>query len=111
MQRIVFAATLSVLGAGFLTGAPALAQKAAAPAAAATAADLTDGEVRKIDKAAKKVVLKHGEIKNLGMPGMTMSFPVKDPALLEGLKEGDKVKFHAEMAGKDIVVTSMQPAK
>jgi Cu(I)/Ag(I) efflux system protein CusF len=46
----------------------------------------TEGEVRKVDKEAGKVTLKHGEIKNLEMPGMTMVFQVKDPALLEKVK-------------------------
>src|SRR5688500_17692007 len=64
-----------------------------APAADAAAAAQTDGEVRKIDIEAKKLTLKHSEIKNLGMPGMTMVFQVKDPAMLEKVKTGDKVRF------------------
>lgn len=103
-----------------LTG-PALAQQkgvdhgahhVASPAtAAANAADLTDGEVRKVDKAAGKLTLKHGEIKNLDMPGMTMVFQVKEPALLDKVKVGDKVKFRAEKAGSTFVVTALEPAK
>lgn len=60
---------------------------------------MTDGEVRKIDKETKKITIKHGEIKNLDMPGMTMVFQVKDVALLDPVKVGDKVKFVAEKAG------------
>lgn len=78
---------------------------------AASTANMTDGEVRKIDKEAKKITIKHGEIKNLDMPGMTMVFQVKDVALLDTVKVGDKVKFVAEMAGGSIVVTDIQPAK
>lgn len=48
-------------------------------------------EVRKIDAATGKITLKHGPIANLGMSAMTMAFPVKDPAMLKGLKEGDQV--------------------
>ena len=59
----------------------------------ATASDMTDGEIRKIDKDAKKITIKHGEIKHLEMPSMTMVFQVKDAALLEQVKVGDKVKF------------------
>ena len=74
-------------------------------------AAMTDGEVRKIDKENKKITLKHGEIKNLGMPGMTMVFQVKDPSMLESVKQGDKVMFKAEKANGALVVTEMMPAK
>lgn len=78
---------------------------------AASPANMTDGEIRKIDKEAKKVTMKHGEIKNLDMPGMTMVFRVKDVALLGNIKVGDKVKFHVEKADGAIVVTGIQLAK
>ena len=70
--------------------------------------DLTDGEVRKIDKAAGKLTIKHGEIKNLDMPGMTMAFAVKDKALLDKVKSGDKIKFKVVMEGGNMVVTDIQ---
>ena len=72
---------------------------------------MTDGEVRKVDHDAKKITIKHGEIRNLDMPGMTMLFQVKDPARLDIVKPGDKVKFRAEKAGGAIVVTEIQVAK
>jgi Cu(I)/Ag(I) efflux system protein CusF len=71
---------------------------------------LTDGEVRKIDMQAQKITLKHGEIKNLDMPPMSMVFQVKNPALLEKVKAGDKVKFTAEQINGALVVTDLQPA-
>lgn len=71
-------------------------------------ADLTAGEVRKVDKAAKKITLKHGPIRNLDMPAMTMAFQVKDPALLERVKAGDKVDFAAEKVGDAFVVTRIE---
>ena len=77
----------------------------------ATAGDMTEGEVRKVDLENKKITLKHGEIKNLDMPGMTMVFQVKDSALLEKVKVGDKVRFKAEKANGAIVVTDIQPTK
>ena len=55
--------------------------------------------------------VKHGVIKNLDMPGMTMVFQVKDAAMLDSIKTGDKIKFKAEQAGSAIVVTEIQPAK
>ena len=72
---------------------------------------MTDGEVRKIDKENKKITLKHGEIKNLEMPGMTMVFQVKDAAMLDMLKAGDKVMFKAEKANGALVVTEIQTVK
>lgn len=53
------------------------------------------GEIRRIDKAANKVALKHGEIKNLDMPPMSMVFQVKEPAQLDVLQVGQKVRFRA----------------
>nr|WP_291915086.1 copper-binding protein [Limnohabitans sp.] len=52
-------------------------------------------EVRRIDKAAGKVALKHGEIKNLDMPPMSMVFQVKNPVQLNALQVGQKVRFQA----------------
>lgn len=72
---------------------------------------MTGGEVRKVDKGAQKITLKHEEIKNLDMPPMTMVFRVKDPAMLDKLKAGDKVKFAAEEKGGTFTITSMEVAK
>ena len=70
-----------------------LAFATALPAFAST--DLTDAEVRKVDKDGAKLTLKHGEIRNLDMPPMTMVFNVKDKGVLEQVKAGDKVRFKA----------------
>ncbi len=78
---------------------------------AGDAAPLSDGEVRKIDKDAKKITLKHGELKNLDMPAMTMVFQVKDSTLLDKVKVGDKVKFKAEKASSGFAVTEIEMAK
>ncbi len=61
--------------------------------AGAAALAMTDGEVRKVDKDTGTITLKHGEIKNLRMSPMTMVFKVKDKAMLDKVKAGDKVKF------------------
>ncbi|MBI5276785.1 MAG: copper-binding protein [Burkholderiales bacterium] len=71
----------------------------------------TEAEVRKVDKAAGKVTLKHGDIRNLDMPGMTMVFSVKDKSLLGKVKAGDKVLVHIEKDGPDYVVTALEPRK
>ena len=71
--------------------------------------DAVQGEVRKIDEAAGKITLKHGPITSLGMDvGMTMTFRVKDPAMLKDVKIGDKVEFEAENTGSGFAVTKMQ---
>jgi len=67
-----------------------------------------EGEVRKVDKTAGKISLRHGEIKNLDMPPMNMVFQVKDPALLEKVKAGDKVRFTADQINGDYTVMSIE---
>ena len=94
--------------AGAPTSSTTETQKGSAMAAPA---DMADGEIRKVDKENKKITIKHGVIKRLDMPAMTMVFQVKDPALLDKVKAGDKVRFSAEQAGTAIVVTDIQPAK
>ena len=71
----------------------------------------TEAEVRKIDKDAGKMTLKHGEIKNLDMPGMTMVFQVKDPALLDKVKAGDKVSVTIDKVNGAFTVLSIEPRK
>jgi len=70
----------------------------------------TEGEVRKIDAAQKKITLKHGEIKNLDMPPMTMAFRVKDPSVLNQLVVGDHVRFTVEKVDGTYTVTQIQKA-
>ena len=79
--------------------------------AEASGAPFSDGEVRKVDKDAKKITIKHGPIANLDMPPMTMVFQVKDPALLEKVKAGDKIRFRAQKAGGAYTATHIEPAK
>jgi len=71
----------------------------------------TGGEVRKVDKAAGEVTLRHGRIENLDMPGMTMVFRATDPRLLNGLKEGDKVRFVAGLANGALTVSTIERAE
>ena len=85
-------------------------QHQAATLLAQAESDMSDAEVRKVDKDNKKLTLKHGEIKNLDMPGMTMVFAVKDPAMIDRVKAGDKVKFKAEKINGTYTVIVMQPA-
>ncbi len=71
-------------------------------------ASMTDGEIRKIDKDAGKVTIKHGEIKNLDMPAMTMVFVAKEKSLLDKIQTGDKVKFAVISESGKMVVTDIK---
>jgi len=84
---------------------------ALAAAAAVAAADLADGEVRKVDREAQKITIKHGEIRSLDMPAMTMVFNVKDAAMLGKLKAGDKIRFTAVNEGGKYIVTTIEAAR
>jgi Cu(I)/Ag(I) efflux system protein CusF len=102
----------AVLLAGALLAPAAHAQQTqAGHDAHHPAAALSDGEVRKVDKDAKKITIKHGPLANLDMPPMTMVFQVKDPAMLDQVKTGDKIRFQAEKVGGAFTLTKIEPAK
>ena len=111
MKTIALADLLAALAAPALSQQKADDHSAHHPAAAASATDMTEGEVRKVDKAANKLTIKHGEIKNLDMPPMTMVFQVKEGALLDKLKAGDKIRFVVQKSESGLVVTEIQPTK
>jgi Cu/Ag efflux protein CusF len=73
--------------------------------------EMSEGEVRKVDKENGKITLKHGPLKNLDMPPMTMVFLAADASLLDKVKVGDKVRFVATNPGGKLTVTQIQPAK
>jgi Cu/Ag efflux protein CusF len=89
----------------------ALSLSALTLGALAQALPLAEGEVRRVDKAGGKISLKHGEIKNLDMPPMSMVFQVSDKALLDKVKVGDKVNFTASQVNGDYTVMSIEPRK
>lgn len=100
------------------TSASFAASHATAPAAntantttAASALPLVSAEVRKVDLENKKISLKHGDIKNLDMPGMSMVFQVKNAAMLENIKAGDKVMFTADKVDGAYMVLSIEKVK
>ena len=84
---------------------------ARAAVVAVAAFDMTDGEIRKVDVESGKLMLRHGEIKHLDMPGMRMVFIAKDKALLETLKAGEKVQFKAINDGGKFTLTGVQPVR
>ena len=67
--------------------------------------------VRKVDPAAGKITLRHGAIPGMGMGAMTMAYAVKDKAMLDGLKAGDKVRFAAEKVDGSYIVTRIEKAE
>jgi Cu/Ag efflux protein CusF len=86
------------------------AQTTGAPAAASTSAEMTEGEVRKVDKENQKLTIKHGPLKNLDMPGMTMVFQVQDAAMLDKVHAGDKVRFTADKLDGTFTVIKLDAA-
>ncbi|MCC8430566.1 copper-binding protein [Reyranella aquatilis] len=69
--------------------------------------NMVKAEVVKVDKGAGKVTLKHGPIKNLDMDAMTMVFRVADPAMLDKVKEGDRIEIEAARVNGAITVTKI----
>ena len=87
------------------------ADSAAAQGGSTHSGAISDGEVRRVDKDAKKLTLRHGPLTNLDMPAMTMVFQVKNPAMLDEVKVGDKVKFRAEKMGAAFTITELERAQ
>ncbi len=97
---------------------PALAQNhghgshgPAEQVAQAPAPTSTRAVVRKVDKSARKITLRHERIENLDMDGMTMVFQVQDPALLDQVQAGDSVRFTADQIRGAYTVLSIEPVK
>ena len=96
---------VAALAAGAVLAAPTgvnagnQTQTSAALLVAAAPSALADGEVRRIDKGSGTVTLKHGPIVSIDMPPMTMGYRVKDKAMLDQLKPGDRIKFEAANVG------------
>ena len=105
---LLIAASLVPTSVFAQSATPAATASAVAMEKSALMEDATEGEVRKVDKDAKKITLKHGPIKNLDMPAMTMVFQVKDAALLDKLAAGDKIMFMVEQQQGAMVVTGAE---
>ncbi|MDP9928424.1 copper-binding protein [Variovorax paradoxus] len=111
MSKIRYSFMAAVAAFAFAGAAEAQSSNADAPAVAQPAAsDLTDGEIRKVDKDNKKLTIKHGPLKSLDMPSMTMVFAVSDESVLDKFQAGDKVRFDAGKMDGKIVVMRIEPA-
>ncbi|OWQ91453.1 metal transporter [Roseateles aquatilis] len=109
-NNVLVAALITLLGANAQAqGAPnSTAMPMSSKAAASAAMPLVLGEVRKVDLTKGLIVLRHRDIPNLAMPGMTMGFDVADKKLLDGLNAGDHVEFQAEMIKGKATVTELK---
>lgn len=100
IRQTLFVAALT------LACAPAIHAEPASTTAAAEA--MSTGEVKKVDKGAGKLTIKHGPLANLGMDAMTMVFRVQDPSMLDQVKAGDKISFVAEQPNGQLTVSRLQ---
>ncbi|WP_366474460.1 copper-binding protein [Hydrogenophaga sp.] len=98
--------------AGMVGRIQVLAAAPAQPAStdSAAVADMTEGEIRRIDKVGGKITIRHGEIKHLDMPPMTMVFTAKDKTLLDRVQVGQRVRFQVEQEAGVLLVTAIEPA-
>lgn len=108
LALVLSAATLSPAWAASHQGTHGAHGDHGKPTAQAATGEMTDGEVRKVDKEGGKLTLRHADIKSLDMPAMTMVFVVKDKAMLDKLKAGDKIKFKAISVAGKLTVTQLQ---
>lgn len=104
MKALVKAAFITALAITSVSGAFAQSTRPAAT----TSNAMSSGEVKKIDKGAGKMTIKHGPLENLGMDAMTMVFRVTDPAMLDQVKTGDKIDFIAEEPNGQLTVTKLE---
>ena len=113
MKRVAIAILITSFAAAWpYAHAVQHSDKPASSAASTQAgAEMSDGEVRRVDKDAKKITLRHGPLANLDMPPMTMVFQVKDPAMLDQVKVGDKIKFVAAKEGGAFTITKIERAQ
>jgi Cu(I)/Ag(I) efflux system protein CusF len=85
---------------------------AALPTAAIAQSGMVDGLVTKIDKSAGKITIKHGPLKKFDMDeGHTMVFRANEPAMLDAVKAGDKVKFEPDRVNGQFTVMKIQKSK
>jgi Cu/Ag efflux protein CusF len=114
-MRLRLLAVTSIACLLFAPATYAAGEPSADNAAGTTSTDrgqaMTTGVVRKVDKGAGKVTIRHEPIVNLGMPQMTMVFRVKDPAMLDRLQEGDEIRFVANKVDGAYTVIQFEPVK
>jgi Cu(I)/Ag(I) efflux system periplasmic protein CusF len=101
LAKAVFAVSLILSSTSVVYAEPA-------QTSASASNPMSTGEVKKVDKSAGKMTIKHGPLENIGMGAMTMVFRVRDPAMLDQVKVGDKIQFLAEEPNGKLTVTQLQ---
>lgn len=76
-----------------------------------SSATMALGEVKKVDKELGKITIKHEPLQHLGMPAMTMIFRVKENAILDQVKAGDKIQFSAEQVAGGYMANNIKVVK
>ena len=114
-MRLRLLALASIVGLLFAPGGYAADDNSARPATKTKSTEsgraMTAGVVKKVDKAAGKVTIRHEPIEHLGMPKMTMVYRVKDPAMLDRLEPDDKINFIADKVNGAFTVMEFEPAE
>lgn len=107
LEGFVFALLACVIGVAWATDAGSgrieIAQARGTKPAGASAS----GVVRDIDRPNFRIKIDHGPIPAIGMPAMVMTFKVKNPALLDQVKQGDPVNFEIEQSGLGWIITNL----
>ena len=112
MKRLAIAALISLPFVVPVHADSGHHKKEKAQQSSGTSAPFGDGEVRRVDRDAKKITVRHGPLPELDMPQpMTMVYQVKDPAMLDKVKPGDKIRFQAEKINGIFTLTSIEPAR
>jgi Cu(I)/Ag(I) efflux system periplasmic protein CusF len=108
--RIALAGALLASATPFVHAGNAHQAATSAPGSSVSATtSMSEGEVKKVDAENGRITIKHGDLKNLGMPPMTMIFRLTDKSLLQGVKPGDKIQFVAEKLNGKLSVTRVVP--
>jgi Cu/Ag efflux protein CusF len=106
-STLVAATLLSTLGLQAQTpGKPVASNAPTAPASP----EWVNAEITKLDLPKKRVTLKHAPIASIKMDAMTMPFKLKDTALFDGYKVGDKLQFVVKSDDGDLFVTQVRKA-
>ena len=98
----------AVFAASLILSSVAGAYAQSTQASATAPESMSTGEVKKVDKSAGKMTIKHGPLENLGMGAMTMAFRVKEPVTLDQVNVGDKIRFVAEQPNGQLTVTKLE---
>ena len=110
MKHVLAVALLTAVGAAtaFAQHAPGGQHSALAQASPAAKTGKGTGLIQQVDRDKGTLTIKHGPVRELDMSAMTMTFKVKDKAMLANLKPLQKVDFDLTYDGKDYTITRIK---